>query len=166
MLLDDLARAVEIGALALHLLEAARLPLDHRLGPRLARLELGAVGDAVAQLAHTLADVGGGLPQHAPHFASGLHGVEARDALPVLASGGRADLQVGRHVVAALVLGEVGLARRIPTSEAAVSNPLGGQHLLAVVVLRLGNEDVFKGLCPGLWLLGGLGHPAAVRFTS
>ena len=148
MLLDDLARAVEIAALALHLLEAARLPHDHRLGARLARLEFGAVGDAVAQLAHTLADVGGGLPQHAPHFASGLHRVEARDALPMLASRCWTQLQVGRHVVAALVFGEVGLASCVPTSEAAVANALGGQHLLAVVVLRLGDEDIFKGLRP------------------
>ena len=113
-----------------------------------------------------MAKTGSGLPQHAPHFASGLHGVEARDSLPVLASGGWAQLQVGRHVVATLVLGEVGLASCVPTSEAAVANALGGQDLLAVVVLRLGNEDIFKGLVSWLWLLGGFGHPAALRFTT
>ena len=109
---------------------------------------------------------GGGLPQHPPHFASGLHRVEARDALPVLASGGRADFQVSRHVIAALVLGEVGLASCVSTSEAAVANALGCQNLFAVVVLWLGNKDIFKGLRPRLWLLDGLGHLAALRFTS
>ena len=125
MLLDDLSRAVEIGTLALDLLQAARLPLDHRLGPGLARLWLRAVGDAVAQLARPLADVGGWLPEHTSHLSCGLHGVEARDSLPMLASCGWADLQVRGEVIASLVLWEVGLARGVPACEAGVADPLG-----------------------------------------
>jgi hypothetical protein len=93
-------RAFEIGPLALDLLEAPGLPFDHGLGPGLARLELCAVGDAVAQLARPLPDVRGWLTEHASHFAGGLHGRETRDALPVLSPRGRADLQVGGVVVA------------------------------------------------------------------
>jgi len=76
MALNDLSRPVKITAFAFHLFEAARLPLDHGLGPGLARLELGAIRDAVAELACTLTNVGGWLTEHAPYFPSGLHGVE------------------------------------------------------------------------------------------
>ena len=79
----------------------------------------------------------------------------------MLAPRGWADLQVGGEVVASLVLREVGLARGVPACEAGVADPLGRQDLLAVVVLRLGNEDVFKRLGSLLGLLGHLGHVAA-----
>jgi hypothetical protein len=35
-----------------------------------------------------------------------------------------------------------------------------------VVVLGLGNKDIFKGLGSWLWLLGGLGHSAACALTA
>eukprot|EP00966_Prymnesium_polylepis_P195123 4523299-Prymnesium_polylepis.1 len=141
MLLDDLSRAVEIGTLALDLLEASGLPSNHRLGPGLARLGLRAVGDAVAQLARPLAYVGGWLPEHASYLAGGLHSVEARDSLPMLPARCWADLQVGGEVVAALVLRKVGLARGVPACEARVADALACQNLPAVIVLRLWHED-------------------------
>ena len=72
----------------------------------------------------------------------------------------RTDLQVGREIVTPFVLRKVGLARRIPSSEADVADALGRQDLLAMIMLRLGDKDVFKGLRPGLGpgLLGCLGH--------
>ena len=66
----------------------------------------------------------------------------------MLAPRGWADLQVGGEVVAAFVFRKIGLARGVPACEARVADPLGRQDLLAVIVLRLGNEDVFEGLCP------------------
>ena len=79
--LDDLTRAIEVGSLALDLLETSGLSQDHGLGAGLARLELCAVGDAVRQLAGPLSHVRRGLAEHASDFTRGLHSVEARDAL-------------------------------------------------------------------------------------
>ena len=79
--LDNLTRAIEVGSLALDLLETSGLSQDHGLGAGLARLELCAVGDAVRQLAGPLSHVRRGLAEHASDFARGLHSVEARDAL-------------------------------------------------------------------------------------
>ena len=104
MFLDDFPGTVEVTALSLDLLQAAWLSMDDWFCPRFAGLELGAVGDAVAELACPLADVGGGLADHAVHLACRLNGVEAGDALPVFSACSGADFQVGSHVVAALVL--------------------------------------------------------------
>jgi hypothetical protein len=122
---------------------------------RFAGLLLDAVGDAVAEFACPLADVGGGLTDHASNLACRLHGVEAGDALPVFSARGGTDFQVGGEVVASLVLWKVGLTGGVPRSEAAVANTLGEEDLLAVVVVWLVGKDVLKGL--GLALsLGGL----------
>ena len=161
VLLDDLTRAIEIGTLALDLLEAPGLPLDHGLGSGLARLWLRAVGDAVRQLARPLSDVGGWLPEHPAYLACGLHGIETCNPLPVLPARCWADFQVRGEKKAALVLWKIGLARGVPACEAGVADPLGRQHLLAVIMRRLGNEDVFKGLGPLLGLRGHLGHGSA-----
>ena len=50
-----------------------------------------------------------------------------------------------RRLVWRGVLWKVGLAGRVPRSEAAVANTLGEEDLLAVVVVWLFAEDVFKG---------------------
>eukprot|EP00966_Prymnesium_polylepis_P220568 5102287-Prymnesium_polylepis.1 len=123
--LDDFTRTVEVGSLSLDLLQAARLPMDDRLCPRLAALELGAVCNTVAQLARALAHMRGGLTQHPPHLAGRLHSVKASDPLPMLPASGRTDFQVGSDIVTAFVLGKVGLAGRVPTGEAAVADTLG-----------------------------------------
>eukprot|EP00966_Prymnesium_polylepis_P256874 5933570-Prymnesium_polylepis.1 len=73
---------------------------------------VGPVGYTVAQLACPLADVGGGLTDHAAHLACRLHGIEAGDALPVFSACGGADFEVGGEIVATLVQREVGLAGR------------------------------------------------------
>ena len=146
VLLDGLPGTIEVTALSLDLLQAAWLSVNDWFCAWLAGLELGAVGDAVAELACPLADVGGGLTDHAAHLACRLHGIEAGDSLPVLPACGGADFQVGGEIVATLVLREVGLAGRVPGGEAAVANALGEEDLLAVVVVWLVLEDVFKGL--------------------
>eukprot|EP00966_Prymnesium_polylepis_P272175 6288386-Prymnesium_polylepis.1 len=69
--LYDFTSSVEIAALSLYLLEAAGLPLDHGLRPRLPALELCAVGDCTAQLTCALSYVGSWLAQHASHLAGG-----------------------------------------------------------------------------------------------
>jgi hypothetical protein len=109
-----------------------------------------------------------------------LHGIEAGDSLPVLPACGGADFQVGGEIVATLVLREVGLAGRVPGGEAAVANALGEENLLAVVVIWLVGEDVFKGFglalsLPGVvkslvtlvvlipWALGGARRRVCVR---
>ena len=155
VLLNDLTGTIEVAALSLDLLEASWLSMDKWFCPWLAGLELGAVGDAVAELACPLADVGGGLADHAANLASRLYSVEAGDSLPMLPARGGTDFQVGGEVVASLVLWKVGLSRGVPRSEAAVANTLGEEDLLAVVVVWLFAEDVFKGF--GLALsVGGL----------
>ena len=164
--LDDVTRAVEITPLAPGLLQAARLPLDHWFSPWFAAFKLCAVRNTVAELARTLPYVGGWLTKHAPHLTRRLHRVEANHALPVLASSGGTDFQVGRHVVAPLVLWEIGLTRRVPSRKAAVTDTLGCQDLLAVLMLRLGNKDIFKGLCPLLRLFCDLWHFAYFRALS
>ena len=102
--LDDVTRAVEITPLAFYLLQAAWLPFDHRFSPWLAAFKLGAVRNAVAELARALPHMSGGLDKHAPDLARRLHGVELRNPLPMLTPYCRADLQVGCHVITALVL--------------------------------------------------------------
>eukprot|EP00966_Prymnesium_polylepis_P324623 7380647-Prymnesium_polylepis.2 len=97
--LDDLSCPIQIRALALDLLQAPGLPLDDGVCAWFASLELGAVCDAVAQLASALPNKRSGLAQHPPHFSSGLDRVETSDPLPVLSSGSRADLQVGKAIV-------------------------------------------------------------------
>ena len=68
------------------------------------------------------------------------------------------ELQVGSEVVASLVLWKVGFSRRVPSGEADVSDALGGQYLLTVIVLWLGDKDVIEGLCPLLGLFDNFGH--------
>ena len=155
MFLDDLPGTIEVTALSLDLLQAAWLSVDDWFCPRFAGLELGAVCDAVAEFACPLADVGGGLADHASNLACRLNGVEAGDSLPMLPARGGTDFQVGGEVVTPLVLWKVGLAGRVPCGEATVADALGEEDLLAVVVVWRFAEDVFKGL--GLALsLGGL----------
>ena len=156
VLLDDLPGAVEVAALSLDLLEAAWLSVNDRLRAWLACILLDTVGDAVAEFACPLADVGGGLADHASNLACWLNGVEAGDSLPMLPACGGADFQVGGEIVAALVLWKVWLAGRVPCGEAAVANTLGEEDLLAMVVIWLVGKDVLKGLGLGL-SLGGLG---------
>ena len=66
--LYDFTRAVEITPLALYLLEAARLALDHRLSPWLAAFKLGAVRNAIAELAGALPHMSGGLAKLSQAF--------------------------------------------------------------------------------------------------
>ena len=145
VLLDDLPGTIEVTALSLDLLQASWLSVNDWFCSWLAGLELGAIGDAVAEFACPLADVGGGLADHAANLACRLYCVEAGDSLPVFLACGGADFEVGGEVVASLVLRKVGLSRGVPRSEAAVANPLGEENLLAVVVVWLFAEDVFKG---------------------
>ena len=124
LLCDELACAVEVGALALDLLEASRLTSDDRLGAWLAALNLCAVRDAVAQLTSSLAHVRGGLTEHASRLGHGLHRAETGDALPVLSPRRWTELEVGGEVVAAFVFREVWLTIGVPAREADVAHAL------------------------------------------